>query len=676
MGGKLRYFLAAGFVAVFLGIACVPPDHAHLALLQTRAWLLQGDDASPLAQVVARGGVTPPLRVDGVHEQIAPEYARLARDWARANGRAIGDGDPLRLEMQVDDAGLRATLSRFAQDRWQVVDVLERTRVHSPEDPGYYPDRWSLLPAVLAIVLALVTGRVALSLLAGCLAAALLAMRAVPAAGAHFLRATLWEQALIDDGGGRVVLLVLLFGMALAVMARSGGIEGLAAGLGKVIRGPVRSQLCGFAAALVLAIDDHASRLFAGKLARPLSEEHSVSREKLAFVVDATAGSACALSIASTWAGLHVGALGREMAELTPEGTPASDGLGLLLELLPYRFYCIFMLMLVVLTILMRRDFGGMLRAERRARDVGRTLREGGRPLLGKELVELRTESGAPPRARNAWIPLAAWALVALAVAGGLGWREARARGATGLAAALPGADALIAGVVAGALVMLVVAVALAVLQRALHLRQALRCAMLGAGSLLLPVVAMILAWTLGRAGFQLGTAAYLTAMLPRGLEPWMLPLAILVLSALVALATGSARVSMLVLLPSAVVLAQAMGVQDPSIGGSGLVLLTVGAVIEGALFGRHCSPIAPTTVLSSAAAACDHRDHVLTQVPYACLAMALALGCGYLPMVLLARDRWPLALGAAALVMVIWLLVVGRDPDREEPVTAAEAEI
>src|SRR5262245_52971152 len=101
MGGKLRYFLAAGFVAVFLGIACVPPDHAYLALLQTRAWLLQTDDASPFAQVVARGGVTPPLRVDGVSEQLAPEYARLARDWARANGRAIGAGDALRLEMRV-----------------------------------------------------------------------------------------------------------------------------------------------------------------------------------------------------------------------------------------------------------------------------------------------------------------------------------------------------------------------------------------------------------------------------------------------------------------------------------------------------------------------------------------------------------------------------------------------
>jgi len=107
--------------------------------------------------VIARGGVTPPLRVDGVPEQHAPEYARIARDWARANGRAIGAGESLRLEMRIGDAGFRATLSRFALDQWQTVDVLERTRIAGPANTGYYPDRWSLLPAVLAIALALLT---------------------------------------------------------------------------------------------------------------------------------------------------------------------------------------------------------------------------------------------------------------------------------------------------------------------------------------------------------------------------------------------------------------------------------------------------------------------------------------------------------------------------------------
>jgi len=119
----------------------------------------------------------------------------------------------------------------------------------------------------------------------------------------------------------------------------------------------------------------------------------------------------------------------------------------------------------------------------------------------------------------------------------------------------------------------------------------------------------------------------------------------------------------MAILLPNVVVLSHTLGTTDPSIGGTALMILTIGAVLEGSIFGDHCSPISDTTVLSSVATASDHLHHVKTQAPYAVLTMVVAMLCGYLPMTLFGREWWPAAWGAAIAVITIWLLVVGRNP-------------
>ena len=141
-------------------------------------------------------------------------------------------------------------------------------------------------------------------------------------------------------------------------------------------------------------------------------------------------------------------------------------------------------------------------------------------------------------------------------------------------------------------------------------------------------------------------------------------------LASLVAFSTGTSYGTMAILLPNVVVLAHTMG-ESSAIGGTALMILTIGAVLEGSIFGDHCSPISDTTVLSSVATASDHLHHVRTQAPYAVFTMVLAMVCGYLPMTLMSPQWWPLSWAVAAGAMVVWLLVVGKNPSHDTALCA-----
>jgi Na+/H+ antiporter NhaC len=167
-------------------------------------------------------------------------------------------------------------------------------------------------------------------------------------------------------------------------------------------------------------------------------------------------------------------------------------------------------------------------------------------------------------------------------------------------------------------------------------------------------IAILYLAWMIGASCELLGTASYLSELLKESLAPQLLPAILFLLGALVAVSTGSSWSTMSILLPLVVGLAYNLGQQDPSIGGHMLMVMSIGAVLEGSIFGDHCSPISDTTVLSSTASASDHIDHVRTQAPYALTVMAVAVGLGYLPCAMMGLSPWlALAAGAAALVGV-----------------------
>jgi Na+/H+ antiporter NhaC len=169
----------------------------------------------------------------------------------------------------------------------------------------------------------------------------------------------------------------------------------------------------------------------------------------------------------------------------------------------------------------------------------------------------------------------------------------------------------------------------------------------------------LLLAWMIGAVCSDMGTAVYLSVLLQESLNPLLLPIFLFVLAGMVAFSTGSSWSTMTILLPLVVGISFEAGQSTP-IGGEGMLIIAIGAVLEGAIFGDHCSPISDTTVMSSIASACDHVDHVRTQAPYAALTMVVALVCGYYPAVIVGLSPFlSLLLGAG--VLTVFVLVYGK---------------
>ncbi|MEY2980042.1 MAG: Na+/H+ antiporter NhaC family protein [Planctomycetota bacterium] len=681
MTGSLRWLLAAAFVVLF---ALLPSaDDRQVALLKTRAWLLD-DDGSPLAAALADPGAPVPVLQSEIlppgpeADELADAFARTGREWARSHGRTLApEAPPLRLTLRVGDNGFEAAV--FDTQGTPIGAPLRylKTPVEGEASAGYFPNRLSLLPAFLAIVLAIVTGRVIPSLLAGCLAGALLYTDLSPTGGvSHLALGIAWGRILTDSFNQEILGFVIFLFMTVGVMARSGGIQGMVAWVSRFAKGPVSTQICSWAIGILVFFDDYSNCIITGSTMRPLTDRNGVSREKLAYIVDATAAPIAGISIFSTWVAYEVSMFALQLPEVTQADgiTPfrQADGFAVFVQTLPFRFYCIFTIATVLLTILLRREFGPMLAAERRAHHERKPVADDARPMVAEDLDRTEPPEGAPLLGRNAFLPI----LLLVSATVFLVFRQ----GTATLAAEDPGALSLplleripkilgggesqralfYASIGACALAML-----LAIGQRILTVGDAVQSAVRSAKSLGFAIIILVLAWSIGAVCKDLGTAQFLTAAFHGSFQPWLLPIVLFITSALVAFSTGTSYGTMAILLPNVVVLAHVMGSEVPELGGVGLMILTIGAVLEGSIFGDHCSPISDTTVLSSVSTGCDHLHHVRTQAPYAVAVMAIATVCGYLPAALLGPSYWPLSwlLGLAAIVGL--LLIVGRDPRR-----------
>lgn len=531
------------------------------------------------------------------------------------------------------------------------------------EIPWSAPDRRSLLPPLIAIALALATRRPIPSLFGGVLVGSIL-VRA--RAGAEPLRAIaegshgvfthyLWDKLAAPEQQRIVVFVVLMLAMV-GNLTLNGGIQGLVERLKFLARGPRSAQITTYLLGLLIFFDDYANTLLVGSTMRPLTDRFRVAREKLAYLVDSTSAPVAGLSLFSTWIAFEVSTFS---AQLPAAGLSSDQGYGVFVQTLPYRFYSWFTLALVGLLVVTGRDFGPMLAAERRARRLGQVLRPGATPMVAARGTATRMPPGVRPAAWRALVPIAAFLAVTL-------FEIARRGGAfqasltelfslQGISAVLTGNNGnapLMIGSAAGfGLAML------GTLSAGLGARAVLLSAWTTLRSMGVALGILYLSWSIGSCCEDLGTAPYLALRAEGLLEPLLLPLVLFLLASLIAFATGTSWGTMSILLPLVVGLAFQLG-EGTALGGIGLMLVSIGAVLEGAIFGDHCSPVSDTTVLSSIASAADHLDHVRTQLPYALTAQAAALGCGYLPVLFLgAPPALCLGVGCASLWALVLLL-------------------
>lgn len=452
----------------------------------------------------------------------------------------------------------------------------------------------SVLPPVLAIILAIWTRQVYLSLAAGIWMGWIIVEGWSPGAGlAAAVEGTV--GVLGDPGNAKVILFTLVIGSLIATVEKSGGVRGFVHFVEERewVNSPRRSQALAWVIGVIIFIESNITVLVAGSVARPLFDRFRSAREKLAYIIDSTSAPVCILIPLNAWGAYNLAIL----SELGVE-----DPLGVFLASIPLNFYAIFAIVLAAAVVVWGIDIGPMKKAEARTR-AGEVLWPGAQPMIDEAVLSPEPDPRIRPLARNMLLPIAA---MVFAMPLGLfvtGQGDLRAGS---------GATSVLWAVLTG----LAVAWALLLVQRQSSLDELTRVALKGAGGLVPLALILLLALALGSVANILGTGAYVAQVTEGLLPPYIfLPLMFLV-SGAIAFSTGTSWGTFAIMLPIAVPAAVAMGLPPAPF---------LAAALSGGIFGDHCSPISDTTIISSMAAATDHIDHVRTQLPYALIAGTLA---------------------------------------------------
>jgi Na+/H+ antiporter NhaC len=505
------------------------------------------------------------------------------------------------------------------------------------------PSWESLLPPILAIGLALALRNVLIALGIAIVAGSLIAASYNPGQAVSDLALSYGLSSLSGASHLGVLAFSLLLGGMIGVMGSAGGPAGLAKLVTRTATTKVRGQVATWVLGLVIFFDDYVNSLIVGSSMRPLYDKLRISREKLAFLVDATAAPVVSLALVSSWIGVEIGYIGEQYAALGLRG----DAYVVFIQTLPYRFYPWFMLLFGLTIALTGRDFGPMLAAERGAAS-GELAQEIEKP--GKAGSPEPEETGPIWAAVVPILVLLAGAILGM-LADGL-YQLANGGDPISFRAIFSRARSYVALVGAATLGNLA-ALLIARFARGKSTRELGLAWRKGAKTMLLPCGILLLAWTLSSVCGELKSAQYLVQLIGDGMAPGLLPAAVFFLAALTSFATGTSWGTMAILFPLVVPLAHGLAP-----GNEGIMLGAISSILAGAVWGDHCSPISDTTIMSSLASGCDHMAHVKTQLPYALLVGVvsilvgdIATGLGWY------SPAAGLALGALAILLLVRIL-------------------
>lgn len=494
----------------------------------------------------------------------------------------------------------------------------------------------TLIPPLVAILLAFLTKNVVVSLFIGVLAGSMLlnySGNIFSSLVTSFLdvinRAV---TSLSDPWNAGIILQVLAIGGVIHLVSKMGGAKAIAEALAKKAKTSKSTQLTTFLLGLLVFFDDYANSLIVGPIMRPIADKMKISRERLAFIIDATAAPIAGLAIISTWIGLEVGLINDGLLSVGVE----ADAFGVFLNTIPYRFYNILILCFIVISTLTMKDFGPMRDAQLR---VNNSSLSRGEDIVKSIDSDLEPKEGVKLSIWNALIPIGTLiisALISFYYSGYTSIMSSDDKVLIDLLTNSPfsfdsirecfsASDASIA-LLQSAVLASVVAIAMSVIKKMFTVSEAINFWVDGMKTLIITGVILILAWSLSSVIKEVGTAKYIITMLSGSVPYFLLPSIVFILGSIISFSTGTAYGTMGILMPLAIPLAHAI---NPEIG---YISISIGAVLTGAIFGDHCSPISDTTILSSMGAGCDHIEHVKTQMPYALFTGLIAVLFGYLP--------------------------------------------
>lgn len=491
---------------------------------------------------------------------------------------------------------------------------------------------WSIIPPLIAIACAVITREVLLSLLLGVVSGAFILADFSPTVAFSDSFQTIFSQLADPDWNVPIIIFVLMLGGVTALLTKSGATEQFGIWAMSKVKTRVGAQLVTMFTGYAIFIDDYFNSLAVGQIARPITDSHGVSRSKLAYIIDSTGAPICVLIPLSSW-GAYIFSL---LADPIKTYGLGQSPVQAFLHVIPANYYAVGSLLLVFLTIWWKIDFPRMKKHEDAAR------------LTAAQELSLKNLHKKVPfsHALDLLIPIAVLIVGTIFFflnSGGFFNSSISLMDAAG-------EGNITLSLVYGAVLSVIVAAILYIPRKKLKGKEFLSTFTSGMESMLGGAMVLVLAWSIGAIVGRLETGAFLATLVEGNVPMWIIPTILFVLGCIMSFATGTSWGTFAIMIPIA---ATIVGSTNPE-----WILPTIGAVMAGAVFGDHCSPISDSTILSAIGAECDLIDHVTTQIPYA-LTTAFASVIGYIVFGLTSLV-W-LGLAVNILVLVAVLLVLKR---------------
>lgn len=515
--------------------------------------------------------------------------------------------------------------------------------------PALYATFWALIPAIVAIVLALITKEVYSSLLIGVIVGALFASKTVSETGVvtgfNFIGTVrgVMEGGIIsvvsDSYNVGILVFLVILGAMVALMNKAGGSAAFGEWAGSHIKSRVGAQLMTLLLGCIIFIDDYFNCLTVGSVMRPVSDKHKISRAKLAYIIDATAAPVCIIAPISSWAAAVAGFVEGE------------DGFSLFIHAIPFNYYAILTIVMMLVIILLRFDYGPMKRHERNAIERG-DLFTSGQTMTPVEEVK-GNDRGRVIDMLFPIICLIACCIIGMIYTGGF------FEGAN-VIEAFSNSDASL-GLALGSFVALIITVIYMLCRRVLPFAECMKSLPEGFKAMVPAILILVLAWSLKSMTDTLGAATFVATAMSNVADQFMgfLPAIIFLVGVGLAFATGTSWGTFGILIPIVV------GVfpNNPQ-----LLIIGIAACMAGAVCGDHCSPISDTTIMASAGSQSNHINHVSTQLPYA-MTVAFVSCITYIIAGFVKRAAIVLPIGIVIMIIVLLIIRVAARNAGDTPV-------
>lgn len=462
--------------------------------------------------------------------------------------------------------------------------------------PSMYATFWALVPPIVAIVLALITKEVYSSLFIGILVGGLFYSNFSFEGTITHIFNNGFVGVLSDSYNVGILVFLVILGAMVSLMNRAGGSAAFGHFAKQKIKTRAGAQLATIALGVLIFIDDYFNCLTVGSVMRPVTDEHKVSRTKLAYLIDATAAPVCIIAPISSWAAAVSGFVEGE------------DGFSIFIRAIPYNYYALLTIVMMIALVMLNINFGPMKTYEENA--LKGDLFTDGNDAAKEEAVPLNTKG----KVIDLVIPiitLITCCVVGMIYTGGFFEGE-------NFITAFSNSDASV-GLALGSIFAMLITIIIYLIRRVLTFSECMECLPAGFKAMVPAILILTFAWTLKAMTDSLGAAEFVASAMAQSAEGLMnfLPAIIFLVGCFLAFSTGTSWGTFGILIPIVVAV---FANSNPQ-----LMIISISACMAGAVCGDHCSPISDTTIMASAGAQCNHVNHVTTQLPYALLAAAVS---------------------------------------------------